>query len=73
VGHIASALFGRPVLIPPAGEYVADGAARQAAWALHGTPSAPVWNLGKATLIQSEATPHVLEQYRILRDATVNW
>jgi xylulokinase len=73
VGHIASALFGRPVLIPPAGEYVADGTARQAAWALLATPSAPLWNLGKATLIHAEPTPHVLEQYRILRDATLHW
>jgi xylulokinase len=73
VGQIASALFGRPVLIPPAGEYVADGAARQAAWALSESANAPVWDLGKATLIEAEPTPHVLEQYRILRDATVNW
>jgi xylulokinase len=73
VGQIASALFGRPVLIPPAGEYVADGAARQAAWALSARANAPVWDLGKATLIEAEPTPHVLEQYRILRDATVNW
>jgi xylulokinase len=73
VGQIASALFGRPVLIPPAGEYVADGAARQAAWALSASANAPVWDLGKATLIEAEPTPHVLEQYRILRDATVNW
>jgi xylulokinase len=73
VGQIASALFGRPVLIPPAGEYVADGAARQAAWALSASAHAPVWDLGKATLIEAEPTPHVLEQYRILRDATVNW
>jgi len=73
VGQIASALFGRPVLIPPAGEYVADGAARQAAWALSAGANAPVWDLGKATLIEAEPTPHVLEQYRILRDATVNW
>ena len=73
VGQIASALFGRPVLIPPAGEYVADGAARQAAWALSESAHAPVWNFGKATLIEAEPTPHVLEQYRILRDATVNW
>jgi xylulokinase len=73
VGQIASALFGRPVLIPPAGEYVADGAARQAAWALSESAHAPVWDLGKATLIEAEPTPHVLEQYRILRDATVNW
>lgn len=73
VGQIASALFGRPVLIPPAGEYVADGAARQAAWALSASANAPVWDLGKATLIEAAPTPHVLEQYRILRDATVNW
>lgn len=73
VGQIASALFGRPVLIPPAGEYVADGAARQAAWALSESANAPVWDLGKATLSEAKPTPHVLEQYRILRDATVNW
>jgi xylulokinase len=73
VGQITSALFGRPVLIPPAGEYVADGAAKQAAWALLGGATPPVWNLGKATHIESAATPEVLEKYRILRDATINW
>jgi len=73
VGQIASALFGRPVLIPPAGEYVADGAAKQAAWALLGGATPPVWDLGKATHIESAATPQVLEKYRTLRDATVNW
>ena len=71
VGEIASALFGREVIIPPAGEYVADGAARQAAWALLG--EAPQWNLGKVTHMQSKATPHVMEKYRALRDATVSW
>ena len=71
VAQIASALFGREVIIPPAGEYVADGAARQAAWALLG--SAPQWNLGEVRCVQSQPTPHVMEQYRILRDATVNW
>ena len=73
VGQIASALFGRPVLIPPAGEYVADGAAKQAAWALLGGATPPVWDLGKATHIEAAATPQVLEKYRTLRDATVNW
>ncbi len=71
VAHIASALFGREVIIPPAGEYVADGAARQAAWALLG--DAPDWDLGKVAHVQSSPTPHVLEKYRLLRDATVNW
>lgn len=73
VGQIASALFGRPVVIPPAGEYVADGAAKQAAWALLGGATPPVWDLGKATHIEAAATPEVLEKYRTLRDATVNW
>ena len=73
VGQIASALFGRPVLIPPAGEYVADGAAKQAAWAILGGATPPVWDLGKAMHIEAVATPAVLEKYRILRDATVNW
>jgi xylulokinase len=73
VGQIASALFGRPVLIPPAGEYVADGAAKQAAWALLGGSTPPVWDLGKATHIDATATPEVLEKYRTLRDATINW
>ena len=30
--RIAPAVFGVPVVVPPAGEYVADGAARQAAY-----------------------------------------
>ena len=71
VGEIASALFGREVIIPPTGEYVADGAARQAAWALLG--EAPEWNLGKVTHVQTKATPEVMDRYRTLRDATVTW
>jgi xylulokinase len=73
VGQIASALFARPVLVAPAGEYVADGAARQAAWALLGGADAPLWDLGAAQEIEAVATPEVLERYRVLRDATVNW
>jgi xylulokinase len=73
VGQIASALFARPVLIAPAGEYVADGAARQAAWALLGGADAPLWDLGAAQEIEAVATPEVLERYRVLRDATINW
>lgn len=73
VGQIASALFGRPVVIPPAGEYVADGAAKQAAWALLGGDIPPAWDLGKASHIEAASTPEVLEKYRSLRDATINW
>jgi hypothetical protein len=37
---VAPSLFDAPVLVPP-GEYVADGAARQAAWLLSGDPEPP--------------------------------
>ena len=68
---IASALFGREVLVPPAGEYVADGAAKQAAWALLG--EMPQWNLGEVTHHTSAATPDVMARYKELKGNTENW
>ncbi len=73
VSQIAAALFGREVLLPPAGEYVANGAARQAAWALLGGETAPVWDLGKIEKVSAVATPDVVLRYRTLRDQTQNW
>ncbi|MBD3782477.1 MAG: hypothetical protein IE926_05895 [Micrococcales bacterium] len=43
VQRIAPDLLGAPVAVPAPGEYVAVGAARQAAWALSGAASAPEW------------------------------
>lgn len=51
VQHIAAQVFDVPVVIPQPGEYVADGAAVQAAWALTG--SRPVWPVS----ISAEPTP----------------
>ena len=73
VSQIAAALFGREVLLPPAGEYVANGAARQAAWALLGEDTAPLWDLGKIEKVSTVATPDVVLRYRNLRDQTQNW
>jgi xylulokinase len=73
VSQIAAALFGREVLLPPAGEYVANGAARQAAWALLGGDTAPLWDLGKIEKVSASATPDVIVRYRDLRDQTQNW
>ena len=73
VSQIAAALFGREVLLPPAGEYVANGAARQAAWALLGGDTAPLWDLGKIEKVSAVATPDVVMRYRTLRDQTQNW
>lgn len=46
VRKIATEIFGQDIFVPPAGEYVADGAARQAAWALSGEKDLPNWSNG---------------------------
>ncbi len=43
VGEVAATLFEVPIVVPPAGEYVADGATRQAAWVLSGATQPPEW------------------------------
>jgi xylulokinase len=68
---IASALFGREVLVPPAGEYVANGAAKQAAWALLG--EIPQWDLGEVAHHTTTPTPQVMEKYRTLKEQTKQW
>ena len=73
ISSIASSLFGREVLVPQPGEYVADGAARQAAWALLGGATPPQWNLGEVSSTHSVATPEVVSAYRTLRDRTTAW
>ena len=45
VQQITSEIFGREITVPPAGEYVADGAAKQAAWALLGGDQPPTWKM----------------------------
>jgi xylulokinase len=68
---IASALFGREVLVPSIGEYVANGAAKQAAWALLG--QMPQWDLGHVQHHSSAPTPGVMEKYRALKEKTTQW
>ena len=45
VQEITADLLGVPVAIPAPGEYVAAGAARQAAWALAGSEGPPAWDV----------------------------
>jgi xylulokinase len=64
VREIAPALLGVPVSVPSPGEYVAIGAARQAAWVLSGTADPPVWESAGAIVYEAEPTPAVLDAYR---------
>ncbi|MBT1619346.1 xylulose kinase [Curtobacterium flaccumfaciens pv. poinsettiae] len=61
VRAVAAQVFGRDVLVPEPGEYVAAGAAKQAVWALTG--ALPTWDTATTT-VPSDPHPEVLEQYR---------
>ncbi len=61
VQAIAAEMFNSEITIPPTGEYVADGAARQAAWALTG--KLPNWQIGDVKTIEPKATSNVASDY----------
>jgi xylulokinase len=73
VQQLAPAIFGIPVHVPPPGEYVALGAARQAAWALAGTAEPPTWDLGEGHVFTGAPNTQTRAQYASLRDATFQW
>ncbi len=77
VRAIAPGILGVPVDVPEPGEYVADGAARQAAWTLArsrsgaaGPDSPPDWPLEGARTFEADPTPAVRARYAEVRDLT---
>jgi xylulokinase len=72
VKTLAPSVLGLPVVVPPAGEYVADGAARQAAWVLAGGDTPPAWVFeSEPEELTAEPTPFVREQYAAARELVV--
>lgn len=71
VRQIAPAVIGSPVHVPAPGEYVALGAARQAAWVLSGADHPPVWPTEDVARYDADATPWVREQYRAAEPLTL--
>ena len=71
VQQVAAEVLGLDVLVPPPGEYVADGAARQAAWVLSGGAEPPTWTSDEGVHVSAAATPWVRVQYAAVRDLTV--
>jgi len=70
VRRIAPVVLGHPVVVPPPAEYVADGAARQAAWVLLGGESPPEWRPGGTEVFEADPVPGIRERYAEVRDAT---
>lgn len=71
VRAIAPSVLGLDVCVPTPGEYVADGAARQAAWVLSGSATPPSWSsASEATVFRGAPVAQVREQYAAVRELT---
>jgi xylulokinase len=73
VRQLAPGIFFSPVSVPEPGEYVALGAARQAAWALAGRPEPPEWPAPPAEIYTGAPQPEIRERHAALRDDTATW
>jgi xylulokinase len=70
VRELAPVVLGYPVVVPPPGEYVADGAARQAAAILLG--DWPHWERSGTTTFEAAADPAVRAQYTAAEPLVIN-
>ena len=71
VRELAPVVLGLPVDVPEPAEYVALGAARQAAWVASGAADAPVWQAAAVETYEAEHRPEVLGAYRSAASAYV--
>ncbi|MGH8862596.1 MAG: xylulokinase [Jatrophihabitantaceae bacterium] len=67
---LAPGILGAPVHVPTPAEYVADGAARQAAWVLAGSEAPPEWQLDGVRRYDGAPVAGVRERYAEVRDLT---
>jgi len=70
VQKLAPVIFGMPIELPPVAEYVALGAARQAASALSGSDVA--WQLSGTKTLHGDADSATRERYRSVRESFVS-
>jgi xylulokinase len=68
---LAPTVFGVPVDVPEPAEYVALGAARQAAWVLSGGDEPPTWGSRPSRRIEAPEIPAVRAAYAEARDDLV--
>jgi xylulokinase len=72
VRRIAPTVLGRPVHVPAPAEYVARGAARQAAWVLSGEADPPAWELPTAEVNEADPAPSIRARYAEARELTIS-
>lgn len=72
VRTIAPAVLGHPVHVPLPQEYVARGAARQAAWVLSRQPDPPTWDVPTAQVSEAAPNPTIRARYAEARELTIS-
>jgi xylulokinase len=72
VCRIAPTVFGRPVTVPDPAEYVAIGAARQAAWTLLQSAEPPSWPVGERQVFEADVVPAIRERYASASPLTIS-
>jgi xylulokinase len=73
VCRIAPGLLRCAIMVPEPADYVAIGAARQAAWALAGTQAPPPWPARPAAEYDGAPQPGLRQRYASLREDTSRW
>lgn len=63
IRSLAPGILGVDVTLPPAAEYVALGAARQAAWVVSGADHPPSWEVAGADLLSGDDQPWIRERF----------
>lgn len=72
VRELAPTVFGREIVVPTPAEYVALGAARQAAWALRASEEPPIWAPTDHRIYRGNHAPNVFEHYIEARNLRIN-
>ena len=70
VQQIAPTVLGVPVTVPQPDEYVATGAARQAAWVRTGAAEPPPWRAATEQVWESPAVTSIRDRYQQVREMT---
>ena len=66
--QIAPTILGLPIVVPSPDEYVAIGAARQAAWVLSEEAEPPMWLSSDLAVFEGDVVPEVRAQYARAKD-----
>lgn len=68
VRRIAPSVLGLPVTVPEYSEYVADGAARQAAWIVLGSKCPPEWTAKLSSEYICDYVPSIVHRFKEVSD-----